>query len=187
VFYAFWIVFLSYFEMKGTLRLFALGVLMVWALGVWGQASTYRYSTLSGTDGSTFYALHGTTGQLYYMNDYGNDPAVWKSYGSMIRMGGRNNLQFAALRFNSGNSFYAFEANTGQLHYMNDYGDVPGIWKSYGTPARAEGLDNLQIAVEHDGDGVKCTAIDGTTGQVFYMFDWGDNAGTWRSYGGMIK
>jgi hypothetical protein len=153
----------------------------------YAQPSVYRYATISNRAGSTFYALDGSTGQLRYLNDYKEANPIWQAYGGGIRPMGRNSLEFAPLQFENGVVFYAIEASTGQLYFMPDYGDHSGVWASYGSPIRATGRDNLRFASEHNGEGCKFTAIDGDTGQIYYMFDSGDNAGIWKAYAGVIK
>ncbi len=163
-----------------------LGLLLVAQL-CWGQSGKYRYSTLTREEGSAFFALDGSSGQLYFMNDYGTEAGIWKPYGGVIRLGGRNNLQFATIAYKVGSAFYALEAATGQLWYMNDYGDQAAVWKTYGKPIRAEGRETQQLQAEDEGDGTKITSLDASSGQVYYMFDYGSNSGTWLKYGTSIK
>lgn len=151
------------------------------------QTTAYRYATLNDSIATTFYALDGSTGQLRYMNDNGEFAGVWRLYGGPLREKGSNNLQFAALKYHYGRAFYAVESTTGQLHFMLDFGDASGLWVPYGAPARLMGNESIQFSVEHVGNGAKFTAIDANTGQVFYMFDYGDEAGKWRTYGEIIK
>jgi hypothetical protein len=154
---------------------------------VQSQTTVYRYASTTDSRGCTFYALEGTIGQLFYMNDYGDDAAIWKRYGNVLRAAGRNNLQFAALGSENGTVFYALEGNSGQLHFMLDFGDMPGAWKAYGEPIRLFGDETLLFTAAKEEQGAKFTAIDANNGQVYYMFDYGERAGRWRTYGGIIK
>lgn len=151
------------------------------------QSTTYRYATLNDSIATTFYALDGSTGQLRYMNDNGEYAGVWRSYGNPLREKGSNSLQFAALKYDNGRAFYAVESSTGQLYYLLDFGNASGVWLPYGTPARFPGAESIQFAVEHIGNGAKFTGIDANTGQVYFMFDFGDEAGRWHTYGEIIQ
>ncbi len=170
-----------------SIRFLFLISLVVIAQSSMAQTTVYRYASTSDTMGSTFYALEGTTGQLFYMNDYGDAAAIWKRYGNVLRAAGRNSLQFAALGSENGTVFYALESNSGQLHYMLDFGDTPATWKAYGEPIRLFGDETLLFTAAKEERGAKFTAIDANNGQVYYMFDYGELAGRWRTYGGIIK
>jgi hypothetical protein len=150
------------------------------------QKGNFRYLTKSSGDGSTFYSLNGTNGQLYYMHDFGTEAGTWKKYGSLLRDSGINNLGFAQVTFKNGTAFYAFEANTGQMHFMLDFGPTPGKWTKYGGIIRMAGDNTFQFSAEPNGDGTKFTAMDGNSGQVYYMFDMGASDGVWKPYGGML-
>ena len=173
--------------MKNSLRILCLVALVCLAQIGLSQITTYRYATASSGDGTTFFALAGTNGQLFFMNDYGDAAGVWKRYGLAMRPSGRNNLQFEILSAKNGTIFYALESNSGQLHYMLDFGDKPGIWKPYGGVIRMVGSETLQFKVDQVDNGAKFTAVDGNTGQVYYMFDHGDSDGAWKAYGQIIK
>jgi outer membrane protein assembly factor BamB len=151
------------------------------------QSGIYRFVSLTNGNGSTFFALDGSTGKLYFMNDFGESPETWRSYGEPLREIGRNNLSFDAVPFEKGSVFYALEMGTGQLYYMPDFGANAGRWETYGEPIRLEGMEVLSLAAERSDNGTKFTAMDGNTGQVYYMFDFGDHAGHWARYGGPIE
>jgi hypothetical protein len=150
------------------------------------QKGNFRYLTKSSNDGSTFYALNGMTGQLYYMHDFGTEAGTWKKYGSAMRASTINNLGFAQVSFKNGTAFYALETNIGQMHFMLDFGPTPGKWTKYGGSIRMAGDNTLQFSAEPSGEGTKFTALDGTTGQVYYMFDMGTEDGVWKKYGGVL-
>lgn len=154
---------------------------------VQAQSAPYRYATITKGAGSTFYALDGHTGQLYYMTDFGEPMGEWNHYGLPVRSTGRNNLQFEAVSVDGGGAFYALEGSSGQLFFMHDFGEAPGVWKPYGLPILQSANDFLQFRVEQMREGCKFTAIDGNTGQLYYMYDFGDDAGSWKPFGGTLK
>jgi outer membrane protein assembly factor BamB len=168
-------------------KVLALAILV--SLAQWGISQTpiYRYATMSNGNGSVFFALDGSTGQLRYMRDVGEAAGTWYSFGAPMRETGKNNLLFQAVAREKGFDFYALEANSGQLYWMSDFGEHPGAWHSYGTTIRNSDRPTLEFAAEPEASGNKFTAIDGDTGQIYFMFDFGDSAGIWKPYGNVIR
>jgi outer membrane protein assembly factor BamB len=147
------------------------------------QMAGFRFASMTNEYGSAFFALKSTTGQLYFMRDAGDTKGVWNAYGRVIRESGSDVLTFALLPRENGNIFYALESKTGQLHWMADFGDNKGAWKSYGQPIRATGEGTLELTAEILDGGTKFTAMDGATGQIYFMFDFGATKGIWKQYG----
>ena len=93
-----------------------------------------QFAVVERAGATSFYALDGGTGQLYYTNDDNATQGKWNTYGDVIRSAGVNLLQFEAEGRMEGNSFYVFDSLSGQMYFMNDFGDRAGKWAKYGSP-----------------------------------------------------
>ena len=96
------------------------------------------------------------------------------------------NLAAKSLERTDGTAFFTLDKRTGQLYYMLDYGSNAGNWKSYGGLIRETGSNTLEFQAIERVDGSAFFAMDATTGQVYFMLDYGSNAGNWKSYGGTV-
>lgn len=111
--------------------------------GVWrpfGQTlpsngASYSFDVVERPAATSFYALDNRTGKVYYTDDNPANVGAWKPYGDILRENGVSQLQFEALGRVGGNSFYAFDVLTGQMYFMNDFGDNAGKWSKYGNQA----------------------------------------------------
>lgn len=99
------------------------------------NGGSYSFDVLDRFGVATFYAIDNRTGQLYYTDDVPETVGIWKTYGNTIRKNGVNALQFEATGRASGNSFYAYDSLSGQMYFMNDFGQNAGVWTSYGNQA----------------------------------------------------
>lgn len=148
------------------------------------SAQNLEFESVERRDGTAFFAIDKSSGQISYMLDYGSEAGVWRNYGNAIRESGEDNLMFYTLERNEGTAFFALESITGQVFFMMDYGSDAGNWKKYGNTLPAEGYYEFQAATRPDG--TVFFAMDGETGQVYFMVDYGSNAGNWEKYGGVL-
>lgn len=151
------------------------------------SAQILEFESVERTDGTAFFAIDKTSGQISYMLDYGSNAGIWKNYGGTISRDSKmQNLSFYVLERYDGSAFFAMDGSTGQVYYMLDYGSNAGTWKSYGgiLPETANGNTRFQAASRTDGTAF--FSMDASSGQVYYMLDYGSNAGIWKSYGGTI-
>lgn len=82
---------------------------------------------------ASYYLLHPKTGELFYTIEGANATGVWQTYGDKISSSGNASLEFDAEARTEGNSFYALDTKSGQMYFMNDYGDYAGQWTAYGN------------------------------------------------------
>ncbi len=84
-----------------------------------------------------------------------------------------------------GTAFYTIDNKTGQLSYMLDVGQQPGVWLNYGKPYRENGVSALHFKAIERGDstGTSFYILNDKTGQLSYMSDFGLKAGNWVGYG----
>lgn len=170
-----------------TLKLFFILVFfMTISLSLFSQEGAYEFSSSEREDGSAFFSLNKKYGQLYYMLDYGVDAGKWIKFGNMIAETGDKNFEFNANERYEGSAFYALESKTGQLYYMLDHGDDAGKWKIYGNTISQTADKNFQFSATERKAGTAFFAIDSKSGKLYFMLDYGDNAGYWKSYGGEI-
>lgn len=88
---------------------------------------------------------------------------------------------------NGGSAFYSMNSSTGTVSYMLDFGEDAGKWSNYGTPLERPATNPLLFKVLETPKGVGIYAMDGATGQLYYMLDHGNNPGQWAKFGGMIR
>jgi hypothetical protein len=143
----------------------------------------FEFGCIARTNGSAFFAISKATGQLSFMLDHGQSAAKWKKYGGLIRTTGEANFSFYVQSRTDGTAFFALDGATGQFFYMLDYGSNAGKWKEYGTPVPKKGDGKLILKGEARKEGNAFFAIDGQTGQLYFMLDYGSNAGKWKEYG----
>jgi hypothetical protein len=151
------------------------------------SAQQLEFETSSGTNGTAFYAIDKTTGQISVMLDYYSKAGKWENYGGIIERDSlENNLSFCALKTKNGMAFFSMDGTTGQVYMMLDYYSNAGKWESYGgtLPSSAKGYVGFQVDIRTKG--FNYYAMDGDTGQVYLMLDYYSNAGKWESYGGTI-
>jgi hypothetical protein len=76
---------------------------------------------------------------------------------------------------------------SGQVSYLLDYGSNPGVWRNFrGVIPRVSKKQDLEFNVIQRVDSTAFFCVDFSKGQIYYMLDYGSNAGTWESYGGLI-
>ena len=152
---------------------------------LWAQH--LEFESVERTEGTAFFAIDKTSGQISFMLDYGSEAGNWKNYGGIIERNPQGkNLTFYALKRTDGTAFFCMDGTTGQVYFMLDYGSDAGNWKSYGgtLPSSCKGYVCFHASTRTDGTAF--FAMDGDTGQVYFMLDHGSNAGNWKSYGGTI-
>ncbi len=134
-------------------------------------------------DGTAFYTIDNTTGQLSYMLNFGQQPGVWLNYGDLYRENGISDLHFKAIERgdSTGTSFYIMDSKTGQLSYMSDFGLDAGNWTSYGNPLKDITLSEFEAKAT--ALGIVFYAYDGVAKQMHYMQDFGEQAGIWLAFG----
>lgn len=100
-----------------------------------------------------------------------------------------NSTSFEANFKGNGTAFYTIDSKTGQLSYMLDFGQKPGSWLKFGDTYRKNGVSPLHFKAIERGDstGTSFFILDGKTGQVNFMSDFGQTAGKWASYGKPLK
>ena len=81
-------------------------------------------------NGTSFYLLDKSTGQLNYMLDYGPGAGTWTSFGNPI--GTKNVSDFEANLSAAGTIFYAYDGIAKKLYFMRDFGEQAGQWIQYG-------------------------------------------------------
>jgi hypothetical protein len=86
------------------------------------------------TDGSCYFAMDRTTGQVYTMWNVGDSKGLWKKYGGVIDAGGKGNFELQVNYSFDGTDYLAMDKRTGQAYSMWNVGDNKGIWKQFGVP-----------------------------------------------------
>lgn len=86
-----------------------------------------------------------------------------------------------------GAAFYSMDSNTGALSYMLDFGDNAGKWANYGNTIKDPGGAPLLFKAINSEQGVTIYSMDSQTGQLYYLADYGDDAGQWMVFGGKIR
>ena len=138
-------------------------------------------------NGTAFYAMDSQSGQLYFMLDWGEQRGNWQKFGDVIRVSGTHPFQFAVVERNEATSFYALDGKSGQLYYTNDDNVTQGKWNTYGTIIRQNALNLLQFEAEGRFEGNSFYAFDSHSGQMYFMNDFGENAGKWAKYGSTLR
>ena len=145
-----------------------------------------QFSTVARQAGTAFFSLNSDNGQVYYMLDYGPNAGTWKAFGKTIE----NTAQlyaFAVTNRGEGTAFFAQNKNTGQIYYMLDYGDNAGNWTIYGNTVPAKANATLTFAAHDRIDGTAFFSQDRSTGQVYFMLDYGNTPGVWKAFGNTIE
>jgi len=86
-----------------------------------------------------------------------------------------------------GSAFYSMNSRTGEVSYMLDFGENAGKWTNYGATLERPVANPLLFKALETPKGVAIYAMDGATGQLYYMLDHGNNPGQWAKFGGMIR
>ncbi|MBS9464104.1 hypothetical protein KIM67_16905 [Flagellimonas sp. 389] len=151
------------------------------------SAQRLEFESVERRDGTAFFAIDKTTGQISFMLDHGSQAGNWKNYGGTIKRNpSAKNLTFYTLKRSEGTAFFGMDGSTGQVYYMLDYGSNAGNWESYGGTLPSSGKGHVRFQAATRDEGSAFYAMDGDTGQVYFMLDYGSNAGNWKSYGGTI-
>lgn len=145
-----------------------------------------KFETNERADGTVFYALNENTSQLYFMLDYGQNRGNWKAYGGTID-DANTIFDFEATERKDGSAFFSLDTKSGQLYFMLDYGSNKGNWKAYGNKIDEAGKSNFVLRVNERTDGTAFFVIESTTGQMYFMLDYGQNKGNWKQYGNTIS
>ncbi len=149
--------------------------------------SNLVFSAQLRTDGSAFYAMNNKTGQMFFMLDYGETRGSWKPFGPVLREGGGSALLFQVVERLDSRSFYALDSQTGQLYFSNDGAEPSVAWTKYGTTIRSNGVNALQFTATGRTNGNSFYAFDSQSGQMYFMNDFDEDAGTWKTYGDQLK
>lgn len=150
-------------------------------------AQSFAFESVEREEGTAFFALDESTGQVYYMLDHFSEAGVWKNYGGLIPVYGKNNFAFYVHWREEGTAFFALNTNTGQLYFMLDYGEDAGNWRDYGGTITKSTNAQFSFQASSREFGTAFFAMDESTGQVYYMLDHGEAAGMWKSYGEIIS
>jgi len=134
-------------------------------------------------DGTSFYAMDNRTGQVYFMLDFGDNRGSWQAFGEKVKPGGPSTLLFDVVERATNASFYALDGMTGQLYYTNDDAASGGKWQKYGDIIRTNGVNLLQFEATGRFEGQSFYAFDSMSGQMYFMNDFGEGAGQWKTYG----
>jgi hypothetical protein len=94
-----------------------------------GNFSFYAYCT---SDGTAYYALERTTGQLYIMWNVGDKKGKWEKYGGVIDAKAKGKFDLQVFYGSDGSDFLALDKATGQAYSMWNVGDSARVWKKYG-------------------------------------------------------
>jgi len=143
----------------------------------------FQFDATQRPGGTAFYSLNGTTGQLSYMLDFGEQAGKWSNYGNSIREVGGNPLLLAVEETAQNAAFYSMDSGTGQVYYMLDTGDKAGQWVKFGGMIRQNALNMLQFEANFRNNATTFYAYDTFTHQTYFMNDTGDNAGKWNKFG----
>jgi len=87
----------------------------------------------------------------------------------------------------AGTAFYTIDGKSGQLSYMINFGEDAGNWRKFGNPYRSTGATKLHFKATERSIGTSFYILNGGTGQMSYMLDYGEGAGTWTGFGNPLK
>jgi hypothetical protein len=132
--------------------------------------------------GTAFFSMNSSNGQLRYMLDYGDDRGKWKEYGNTLETTKEQYL-FAATTRSMGTAFFALNKTTGQMFYMLDYEVNAGKWLKYGGTISGKANAVYTFKVNDRGIGSAFFCQDVSSGQVYYMLDYGTDPGVWAPFG----
>lgn len=97
------------------------------------------------------------------------------------------NIGFEANFKGNGTGFYTVDNQTGQLSYMVDYGEDAGNWRMYGNKYRETGTSKLHFKAVERSLGSSFYILNGGTGQLSFMLDYGPGAGSWAGFGNPLR
>lgn len=143
----------------------------------------FEYHSSTRVDGNAFYAFEHAKGQIHYMLDYGDAKGVWQPYGPQMTGHSDVALQFDVVERPGAASYYLLHPNTGQLYYTVEGANASGTWEMYGGKISTRGNASLQFDAEARTEGNSFYALDTNTGQMYFMNDYGPEAGRWSTYG----
>ena len=143
----------------------------------------FDYHSAIRNDGTAFYAFEHSKGQVHYMLDYGDNKGVWTAFGPKMTNHSEVGLLFDVIERAGAASFYLLHPKTGQLFYTVDGSNGSGTWQSYGNLISSKGNASLEFDAEGRFEGNSFYALDTKSGQMYYMNDFGPQAGEWLSYG----
>lgn len=153
-------------------------------LSLAGFAQDFQFVANERENGTAFFSLDAKTGQLSFMLDHGTDAGLWKKYGNPLGALQGGKFLFEAIERAQGTAFFVMESRSGQVYYMLDYGDTPGIWTKYGSQI---GTDGYSFKANGREDGTAFFAMNIVSGQVYFMLDYGSESGIWKAYGDKLK
>lgn len=143
----------------------------------------FEYHTSIRNDGTAFYAFEHAKGQIHYMLDYGDTKGVWQTYGPQMSNLSDVGLQFDVVERAGAASYYLLHPKTGQLYFTVEGVNATDSWQTYGDKISANGRGSLEFDAQGRFEGNSFYALDTESGQMFYMNDFGPEAGQWLTYG----
>ncbi len=87
----------------------------------------------------------------------------------------------------AGSAFYAMDSKSGQMYFMLDYGEVKGVWKSFGPTLRKGGGNPLLFDAVERAEARSFYSLDSKTGQLHFYNDGAEPSKAWTKYGDQIK
>ena len=151
------------------------------------SSGDHAFVTKLRSSGSAFYSMNNKSGQMYFMLDFGEVRGEWKAFGPALKNGGGNPLLFDVVERAQARSFYALDGRTGQLYFFNDGPEPSTEWTKYGSQLRSNGVNLLQFTAIGRVGGNSFYAFDSLSGQMYFMNDFDEDAGTWKTYGNKLK
>jgi len=143
----------------------------------------FEYHSAVRADGTAFYAYEHAKGQVHYMLDYGDEKGVWRPFGPQMTSHNNVNLGFDVVERPGAASYYLLHSETGQLYYMIEGTNASDSWQAYGNQISTNGRGLLEFDAQGRVEGNSFYALDTKSGQMYFMNDFGPEAGTWLTYG----
>lgn len=142
--------------------------------------------------GTLFFAIEVSSGQIYYQRDYGNAAGKWMPFGSPIPRSEKHEFTFKLYNKNQGTpesdpdlTFIALDKFNGQIYFITD--SQKAEWKSFGYPIQLEASPTFTFDMRSETtQGITYFALHEKSGQLYYMPDYGLDAGIWKKYGSEI-
>jgi len=146
----------------------------------------FEYHTAIRKDGTIFYAYEQDKGQVHFMLDFGDDKGMWKPFGPKMSSHSGVDLQFDVVERSGAASFYLLHPKTGQLYFAVDGTNASDTWQTYGEQIPTNGNGSLEFDAQGRFEGNSFYALDTKSRQMYYMNDFGPDAGKWLTYGNKL-
>ena len=143
----------------------------------------FEYHTAIRNDGTAFYAFEHAKGQIHYMLDYGDNKGEWLPFGPQMPNQGDVSLEFDVVERAGAASYYLLHPKTGQLFFTVEGANATDSWQTYGDKISSNGKGTLEFDAQGRFEGNSFYAFDTKSGQMYYMNDFGPDAGKWLTYG----